>query len=109
MQPIRRILIPTDFSPPAEAAARYGIDLARQLGAAVTLFHAYTVPLAVPFPDGSGYLPTADGVADTTGLIQAELVGVCERVRVPGIEIHLAMAEGPAKQVIARIARESGF
>jgi nucleotide-binding universal stress UspA family protein len=67
------------------------------------------IPIAVPFPDGGGYLPSASGLADLSSLVQADLVALCERVRVPGVEIHLAMAEGPAKQVIPRIARESGF
>lgn len=41
------LLIPTDFSPASEAAARYGGALARQLNAEVVLLHTYQVPVTM--------------------------------------------------------------
>jgi nucleotide-binding universal stress UspA family protein len=41
---IERILVPTDFSPDAEAALRWARDLARRSAAAVQLVHAITPP-----------------------------------------------------------------
>jgi nucleotide-binding universal stress UspA family protein len=43
---ITRILVPTDFSPQAEAAMQYALDLARQSGAAVHLLNVVEDPLA---------------------------------------------------------------
>jgi universal stress protein A len=39
MIPIRRILVPVDFSVPSDAAMRYGWTLAEQFGAAVDVLH----------------------------------------------------------------------
>jgi nucleotide-binding universal stress UspA family protein len=39
-----RILVPTDFSPAAEAALDVAIELAQKLGATIVLMHAYGVP-----------------------------------------------------------------
>ena len=38
---MKKILVPTDFSPTAERAFLYAIDLAGRLGAAVVLYHVY--------------------------------------------------------------------
>ena len=43
---ITRILVPTDFSPHADAALQYAMDLARQWDAAVHLLHVVEDPLA---------------------------------------------------------------
>ena len=37
--PLRKILVPTDFSPPAQNAYRYALRFGRQFGAEVTLLH----------------------------------------------------------------------
>jgi len=39
MARITRILVPTDFSAPADAALDYARDLARQFGASIHLVH----------------------------------------------------------------------
>lgn len=39
---MKRILVPTDFSPTAEKAFRFACDIAARSNAAVTLYHAYT-------------------------------------------------------------------
>lgn len=40
------ILVATDFSPAAQNAALYALQLARHLGAPLELFHAYVIPFA---------------------------------------------------------------
>ena len=42
---IKRILGPTDFSPDADAALQYAIDLANHMGAAVHLLHVVENPM----------------------------------------------------------------
>jgi len=44
MSEIKRILVPTDFSEPADAALTYAIDLAAKLGASVLLVHVFDDP-----------------------------------------------------------------
>lgn len=42
---MRYVIISTDFSVPASNAMNYGINMAKDIGAAVVLFHAYQMPL----------------------------------------------------------------
>lgn len=42
---IQRILIPTDFSAPSREATEYGLELAKDVGADVLLFHAIQMPV----------------------------------------------------------------
>ena len=43
---LKQILVPTDFSPHADAALRFAIELAKPYAAAVTLLHVIEDPLA---------------------------------------------------------------
>ena len=47
---IRNILVPTDFSPHADAALERAAKLAQRLGARVHLLHAYAVPVDMEYP-----------------------------------------------------------
>ena len=42
---IRRILVPTDFSAPSREATEYALQLAKDLGATVLLFHSIQMPV----------------------------------------------------------------
>lgn len=45
---MQSILLPTDFSPTAKNAARYALELAKQLGIPrVVLYHSYEIPLTI--------------------------------------------------------------
>jgi nucleotide-binding universal stress UspA family protein len=43
MQPIQKILAPTDFSQHSEYALQYAVDLAKRYGASLSLVHVYPV------------------------------------------------------------------
>jgi nucleotide-binding universal stress UspA family protein len=58
MATLRRLLVATDFTETSDRALAWAIDLASQVGASVTVLHAYELPV-IPFPDG-GIVPTAD-------------------------------------------------
>lgn len=47
MADIKRILVPTDFSEPADAALTYALDLASKLGAKVSLVHVFDDPSGI--------------------------------------------------------------
>ena len=51
--PPKNILVPTDFSEGAEAAANYAFELATKLDAKVHLIHAYMIPV---FPEDGGVM-----------------------------------------------------
>ncbi len=44
MRPIKRILVPVDFSPCSRVALQHGLELARQFDAALTVLHVYEPP-----------------------------------------------------------------
>ena len=46
MRPIQRILVPTDFSPTANNALIYALDLAQEVEAQVFILHVYHIPSA---------------------------------------------------------------
>lgn len=75
-----RILVPTDFSAGAEAAAVAAGELAAAVGGSVELLHVYTPP-SLMLPDGSTFAPTA-----------AELVEATERADFALTAAHRALA-----------------
>lgn len=44
MVPFHHILVPTDFGEPSDRAVAFGIQLAKQFGAELSIVHAYEVP-----------------------------------------------------------------
>src|SRR3982750_2105912 len=44
---MKRIIVPTDFSPPAENAMLYAGQLAETIGASVVLLHVYQIPVSM--------------------------------------------------------------
>ena len=57
---LERILLPTDFSEPALAAARYAFGLARRFGATVCLLHVIEDPVVYLPPFDHQAIPTKD-------------------------------------------------
>jgi nucleotide-binding universal stress UspA family protein len=49
MTSIKRILVPTDFSEPADEALNYAFDLAQTMGATVSLAHVFEDPFQPAF------------------------------------------------------------
>ena len=65
MTAIRKILVPTDFSPHAAKAMDYAVFLAKALGAKIDVFHAYEAPLVELTPYHLAIpLSVLDGVRD---------------------------------------------
>ena len=44
---MKRIVVPTDFSASATSAMNYAVEMAKDIGAAIHLYHVYQVPVAV--------------------------------------------------------------
>ena len=44
---MKRIVVPTDFSASATSAMNYAVEMAKEIGAAIHLYHVYQVPVAV--------------------------------------------------------------
>ena len=91
------VLAATDFSPTAEAAVDWAVELARQQGARVELVHAVTVPPSMP-----GYVPTAglDFEAEVRRAAEARLAETAAALREKGTEVATHLAPGTPSQVI---------
>lgn len=101
---IAHVLIPTDFSATADAAARYGCELAAQLGARVTLLHVFSSGV-VALPDAV-YAPTEEELRMLQDAAEAELRAAARHLA--GLRAPIAcraVVGAPSDEIIAAAAR----
>ncbi len=108
METVQKILVPTDFSDGAGFAMREALDLARSLGASVTLLHAYQLPNFM-LPDGSVVLTTADTHAALVQSADKQLREAVDVASAWGVPVSTLTREGPAAEVIARVAEQGQY
>ena len=107
--PVRKILVPTDFSHHAQEAIRWAVDLAQRYDAtSLTLVH---VNQPIPWPTGpEGMLFMSD---DLLTRLRAELAATLEKARgdvaVSGGPVETALLDGVAATEIVELARRGGF
>jgi nucleotide-binding universal stress UspA family protein len=107
MPTFHKILVPTDFSPCADAAVEYAADLAATYRASVVLIHAYANPV-VAIPDGFVVM-TAPDFTNLLGQLQAGLRRAEVRIRERGVaEVETRLVEGSAWHEIVETARTQG-
>ncbi len=58
---MKNILFPTDFSPNAENALNFAVEIARKINGNLILFHAYSVQLIDPNMPAEIYLVCLSG------------------------------------------------
>jgi len=111
---MKTILVPIDFSKPAENAARYALHLARKMQANVTLCHAIYIPVEVPSESmggWQGYDPATleDEAMKALEDLAAKLRNKLIEYTLPGAfkpQISYITQAGGALDVINRLARE---
>ncbi len=109
MPEIRRILVPTDFSPHSNEATAWAADLAARYGASIALVHVYQ-PVSMVLPEGF-VLKSATEIADLLHSLDqalAEARSALERTA-PGVAIDSTLLQGVPFAEIVRHARENGF
>lgn len=111
---MKTILVPTDFSPPAENAARYAMHLAIAIGANIKLCHAYKIPSETGYNNQGSWLLyneiTMEGectkkLALLAGKLIREEWGA-GAARVSGLDVSYTAAEGSAFTVLMELAKE---
>ncbi|HVJ92783.1 MAG TPA: universal stress protein [Labilithrix sp.] len=104
---IKTILVPTDFSEPAENAVSYAVNLAEQLGAKVVLLHAFELPV-LGFPDNV-VAPPADVSSRMVDAAQKALDEAAAKVRRRSkVELSPLLWQGDPREVILTIAENAG-
>jgi nucleotide-binding universal stress UspA family protein len=103
---ISKILVPTDFSPDADRALEYAVELAARFSASIRLVHVYRIPV-VALPEGVVTL-----MPDLPGLmkqLEDGLAGVAARARKLGVsDVETTLAEGVDWHEILNVAKEHG-
>lgn len=99
MNPIRKILVPTDFSEHSSLALTYAIDLAKRYDAALTLLHVYPV---VNYAAAEGFaLYTPEQLAKLITQLTTQLRAIEDEARKAGAgQISSVMEQGDAYQEI---------
>jgi nucleotide-binding universal stress UspA family protein len=107
MRPIKRIVVGTDFSECADLALDGAVDLAAQVGAAITLVHAYEPPLALGFSDSA---LLTDAQFDEMVAVEAhsQLALAVERRRSRGIDIEFVLRTGLPWEKLHNVAVDVG-
>jgi nucleotide-binding universal stress UspA family protein len=101
---IQRILVPTDFSPGADAALGDAIELARTYGATVVVMHCYGLPMyGYPGPEA---LVTADYVTALEQTARETLDAAVAKHKGAGVPIAAALYSGSPWEQILRAIRE---
>lgn len=99
MADIERILVATDLTPKSGAAIKYGMDLARQLGAQVIVHHVMgTQDLPVERLDHTGDEPPGAAKAEVERQFDAHLEAVFEGAVPDDLERELTFGD-PALEV----------
>lgn len=106
MHPIRKILVPTDFSEHSALALTYAADLAKRYSASLTLLHVYPV---VNYAAAEGFaLYTPEQLAQLITQLGQQLKASEEQIRAQGAaDISSNMLQGDAYQEI--LEQAAGF
>jgi nucleotide-binding universal stress UspA family protein len=103
---IQTILVATDFSEQARAAADWALSLASALGARVIVAHVFDLPI-IGFLDASLLVDskTASRISDEA---QAALEAEVARVRGIGVDVEGLLRQGDARDLIPQLATMEG-
>ncbi len=101
---IKEIVVPIDFTATSECALDYAIDFAKQVGARLTLVHAYELPV-YGFPDGA-LVASSEVAGRILESAQAGLLAAIERRKDCGVEIRSVLRDGPPADEVAAVAKQ---
>lgn len=106
MTSLKRVLVGVDFEPPSLAALDWAIDLASQLGATITVLHAYEIPV-VGIPDGA-FIASAEYAASLMNAADTALAAALSPRRSRGVALTGLIRQGVAWETIHQVADEVG-
>jgi nucleotide-binding universal stress UspA family protein len=107
-QPIRRILVPTDFSEHSQRALEYALSLAERMGASVDVLHVWEPPRHLE-PKVLTMVPgEPDTPLETLGLAQAGrlLRSWIAPYSLSPVPMHVHLERGPAADTLVHFASQ---
>jgi universal stress protein A len=106
MPPIRKILVPVDFSPHADRALQSAVELAKVFGAELHLLHCYQINLGGISPYGLAIPESFD--RDVRNAAQRKLDEWAEKARAGGVEVAVHVSPMFPGVTIPVVAEEVG-
>lgn len=100
----KKLLVPIDFTETSLRALDYAIDMAKTLGASITVMHARPIPI-FDLPDG-GFIPSPHQATILTQAAQDQLDGVVRDRKDRGVELQSVLRSGDARDEIPAVADE---
>lgn len=108
MIPIKRILVPTDFSEPAAAAVSWAATLARELDGELHLLHVVPEPYAYPWGSEMSTMPLTQILAESERSADERLHQLAAETKLPLERVRVTTAIGtPVDQILAAIVDKS--
>lgn len=108
MTAIKRMLVPTDFSPASDIAFAYAVDMAAREGSTLHLLHVLDeASFATAYPDGF-YVELPGVRAQLTNEAKARLDDMVARCAAANVEATTELAVGRAARVIVDSATARG-
>jgi nucleotide-binding universal stress UspA family protein len=104
MVSIKKILVPIDLGETSNHALDYAIDLAKALGASVTVAHSYVIPVYA-FPDGA-IISSPELAAKLSDAAQKNLDAAVNARKERGVEITSILTNGVPSDEVTRLAQE---
>jgi nucleotide-binding universal stress UspA family protein len=106
MVTIRHILVPTDFSDPANDALKYARALAEEFGSHLHIFHVVPEPYVYPWGTEISTLPLADLLAQSEELSNTRLAELIPKDQSPKGGLTTSTAIGtPVDRILDYIDR----
>jgi nucleotide-binding universal stress UspA family protein len=102
MAELRRILVPTDFTETSDHALDWALELAKRLGATVTVLHTYEIPI-VGFPDGA-IIATPEIAGRISEASKAALEATMAKIQGRGVPVDSVLREGVPWEEINAVA-----
>jgi nucleotide-binding universal stress UspA family protein len=102
MAELRRILVPTDFTETSDHALDWALDLAKRLGATVTVLHTYEIPI-VGFPDGA-IIATPEIAGRISDASKAALQATMAKIQGRSVTVDSVLREGVPWEEINAVA-----
>jgi nucleotide-binding universal stress UspA family protein len=105
MPPIRKILVPTDFSEHSNLALQYAVELAQHYGASLTLAHVYPI---VNYAAAEGFaLYTPEQLASLMTQLGDQMKATEDQARAAGAtQLDSTMLQGDAYQEVINLAKD---
>lgn len=102
---IQNILVPTDFSQPADAALAYAKDLAEKFGGRLHLLHVVPTPYLYPMGAEISAFPMTEMLTEVEGSARQTLEELAAGTGLPGDRVSVRAVIGtPVSEIIETVA-----